>query len=69
MLPTQEGNNDHVVSCLQARTPGHSFPLRLDDGKQERTRLLLVCRFARYKLADAFSIFSAEVSVLSISGE
>jgi hypothetical protein len=59
----------NVVSCLQAHTPGHSFQLRLDDGKQERTGLLLVCRFAGYKLADAFSTFSAEVSVLSISGE
>jgi hypothetical protein len=58
-----------MVSSLQAHTPGHSFQLRLDNGKQERTGLLLVCRFAGYRLADAFSTFSAEVSVLNISGE
>jgi hypothetical protein len=56
-----------MISGLQAHPPGHSFPLRLDDGKHDRTGLLLVCRFAGYKLADAFSTFSAEVSVLSIS--
>jgi hypothetical protein len=54
----------HLFSSLD-----ESFELRLDDGKQERTGLLLVCRFAGYKLADAFSTFSTEVSVLGISGE